>query len=340
MNRPPQTRNHWIIGLTLLILAFAATTFFDPDSSPGQSAKKPTPSKSSRPAVPPTDFAGIRKAAAAIRPLHAKMEKPKPGDWLAHHKETGQTFDEYMRDRKKRVCDQFSTMYIQPLGKFEGRQGKMLEQTADFMNRFFGMSVKSLETYTLDTLPADARRVHPEWKDKQILSTYILDDVLKPRRPKDAVAVLGLTASDLWPGEGWNFVFGQASLTDRVGVWSMYRFGDPDKSDDDYKICLRRTLATAVHETGHMLGLKHCTAYECGMNGSNNLRESDSRPIEFCPECQQKIWFTCGVDPQMRFRKLLDFAEEHELDEEAAYWRKATDGERDSETAEEQRNKN
>ena len=41
-------------------------------------------------------------------------------------------------------------------------------------------------TFTLDKLPASARRLHPEWKDPQILSTYILDDVLKPRRPKDA----------------------------------------------------------------------------------------------------------------------------------------------------------
>ncbi|MGE5192634.1 MAG: Zn-dependent protease, partial [Deltaproteobacteria bacterium] len=64
----------------------------------------------------------------------------------------------------------------------------------------------------------------------------------------------------LKPGEGWNFVFGQASLSDRVGVWSIYRFGNPEKSADDYKLCLRRTLATAVHETGHMLGIKHCTA--------------------------------------------------------------------------------
>jgi archaemetzincin len=295
-------------------------------ASRGQSAKKPPQPGGARPAsVAPTDFAAIRKAANAIRPLHSTMGKPKPGDWLAHHQETGQTFDEYMRDHKKRVCDLYETMYVQPLGKFEESQGKLLEQTADFMNRFFGMSVKTLDTFTLDILPANARRVHPEWKDKQILSTYILDDVLKPRRPRDAVAVLGLTASDLWPGEGWNFVFGQASLTDRVGVWSIYRFGDPDKSDDDCKLCLRRTLATAVHETGHMLGIKHCTAYECGMNGSNNLRESDSRPLEFCPECQQKIWFTCGVEPRARYRRLLEFAEKHELDDEAAYWRKAID---------------
>jgi archaemetzincin len=251
------------------------------------------------------------------------MGKPKPGDWLAHHKESGQTFYEYLRDHKKRVRDQFQTMYVQPLGEFEGTQAKLLEQTVDFMGRFYDMPVKTLDTYTLDKLPKSARRLHPEWSDPQILSTYILDDVLKSRRPRDAVAVLGLTASDLWPGEGWNFVFGQASLTDRVGVWSIYRFGDPDKSADDYKVCLRRTLATAVHETGHMLGIPHCTAYECGMNGSNSLPESDSRPLEFCSECQEKIWWTCGVEPNARYRKLLEFAEKHGLDDEAAYWQQA-----------------
>lgn len=31
------------------------------------------------------------------------------------------------------------------------------------------------------------------------------------------MAVLGLAALDLWPGEGWNFVFGQANLTERRG---------------------------------------------------------------------------------------------------------------------------
>ena len=94
--------------------------------------------------------------------------------------------------------------------------------------------------------------------------------MLKPKRPRDAVAVLALAALDLWPGEGWNFVFGQANLTERVGVWSLYRNGDPELGADAYTLCLRRTLKTATHETGHMLGIAHCTAYACGMNGSNS----------------------------------------------------------------------
>ena len=47
---------------------------------------------------------------------------------------------------------------------------------------------------------------------KQILTTHVLGEVLKPRLPKDAAAYIAFTASDLWPGEGWNFVFGQATL--------------------------------------------------------------------------------------------------------------------------------
>ncbi len=70
----------------------------------------------------------------------------------------------------------------------------------------------------------------------------MLDKVLRRRLPDDACVFLALTASDLWPGAGWNFVFGQALLRERVGVWSIYRNGDPTESDDAYRLCLRRTI--------------------------------------------------------------------------------------------------
>lgn len=37
------------------------------------------------------------------------------------------------------------------------------------------------------------------------------------RKPKDAFCVAGITMIDLNPRDTWNFVFGQASLTDGVG---------------------------------------------------------------------------------------------------------------------------
>ena len=71
-----------------------------------------------------------------------------------------------------------------------------------------------------------------------------------------------------------------------------------------------------------MFGIEHCTAYECGMNGSNNLTETDREPLAFCPECSAKIWWSCGVRPEKWYASLAEFAEQHEFKDEAALWRK------------------
>ena len=265
-------------------------------------------------------LARIRSAAERIKPLHSAKGKPQAGDWLLSHPEPGQTFDQYRVSRLNRPTATRTTIYVQPLGEFDEKQLPLIDDTTEMMHIYFGVPVKRLDPIALDEIPKKARRTHPEWGVKQILSTYVLD-LLKERRPRDAVAVIALTPSDLWPGQGWNFVFGQASLTDRVGVWSLARNGDPA---EDYPLVLRRTLKTAVHETGHMLGIRHCIAYQCGMNGSNNLEESDRTPLWFCPECEQKVWWACdGVDPPARYEALARFARKRNLTEAAKFWEKS-----------------
>ena len=70
-----------------------------------------------------------------------------------------------------------------------------------------------------------------------------------------------------------------------------------------------------------MLGIRHCTRYECGMNGSNHLHEADSQPFWFCPEDEMKVWWACRLDPADRYRSLAEFASTHGLDREAEFWR-------------------
>ena len=72
-----------------------------------------------------------------------------------------------------------------------------------------------------------------------------------------------------------------------------------------------------------MLGIPHCTQYECGMNGSNHRTEADSRPLWFCPEDEMKVWWACGVDPAKRYDRLAVFADAHGLVAEAKFWRKS-----------------
>ena len=261
----------------------------------------------------------LRTDAAKLQPLMQKKTRPAAGDWLAVHPEDGQTFDQYLASRPNRPTAERTTLYIQPIGDFTKAQEPLVKDTAEILRIHFGVPVKILDALPDAAIPDRARRTHPKWGMKQFLSAYILESVLLPRRPKDAVAVLGLTATDLFPQPSWNFVFGEASLGERVGVWSLARYGDVEK---DYATVLRRTLQVATHETGHMFGIEHCTLHECGMNGSNNLAESDRAPMPFCSVCDLKLWWACRLDPATRYTALADFAKTNSLAKEEAEWRR------------------
>jgi len=173
---------------------------------------------------------------ARLVPLFRPLGRPQPGDWLYHHPEPGQTYRQYLACGPVRPTSQHRVIYIQPLGEFNQTQRKVVDLTARFLHVYFQLPVKMRPAVSLDVVPERARRVHPTWGDKQILTGYVLDELLRPRMPRDACAMLALTTSDLWPGEGWNFVFGQASLRDRVGVWSIYRNGDPAESEEAFRL--------------------------------------------------------------------------------------------------------
>lgn len=270
------------------------------------------------------ELAPLLQKMDAIKPLHTPMGKPKLFDWLSEHAEQGQTFAEYLNcnpllpDKKRNI------LYVQPIGKFSEPQRQIVKLAADYLSRFFNLPVKIQEDVPLSRIPTTARRASPfEKGEEQLLTGYLLNELLKPHLPDDAVAMIGFTSSDLWPGQGWNFVFGQATLTDRVGVWSINRFGNPDYIYGDFQLCLLRTLKIASHETGHMFSMTHCTKYECNLSGSNHLGETDSRPLDVCPECTAKICWAMNYAPELRYQRLAEFCQQQGLTPEQKYFASA-----------------
>ncbi len=258
-----------------------------------------------------------------LEPIHESLGKPKPGDWLATQHECGQTFAEYIGCDPVRPQGNRTQIYVQPIGDMTETQRQIVELSAEFMGLYFNCEIVLLSPLSADVIPAHARRMGYSKFGEQFLSTYLWKDLLKSNLPPDALASIAFTATDLWPGEGWNYVFGQASTVDRVGVWSMARFGDPDESAEAFQTSLVRTLGTATHETGHMLSIKHCTAYECNMCGSNTLEEGDRHPIYLCPRCLTKVCWATRTHPLERFEKLAEFCQRHNMAEAESYYRRA-----------------
>lgn len=239
-----------------------------------------------------------------LEPFFEPMNPPEPDEWLATFKENGQTFEQYINQNPTLPTEKRQTLYIQPLGKFDAKQLRVINQTAEFLGIFYDLPIKTLPVKKFDKpLSMKNTRNNPYSRQEQVRTGYILDEILKPILPDDAAALIAFTNEDLYPDKNFNYVFGQATLENRVGVWSLYRLQE-GTSDN---IFLLRTLKIAAHETGHMFSIHHCAKYECLMSGTNHLGETDSRPVDACSECTAKIVWMRKQNPSERFKKLSAF---------------------------------
>jgi len=255
------------------------------------------------PAVPPDPFAFDPR-------FFEKKRKPKAGDWLASFREPGQTFVQYVVQRPKGLTDKRNTIVLQPIGQFSREESEVLEKLREFTSAFFQLRTRVEKPVPLPDRGQRKRNVGTmQWS--QYLTGTMMEDVLLPRLPNDAVCYLGITMADLYPGPGWNFVFGEASFDRRVGVYSLIRYtnrfwGLPE-TDESRSMFLRRSFKVLAHETGHVFSIAHCTVNECLMNGSNSLDEMDRSTMHLCPVCLHKLQWNLKLDVTRRYRQLRDF---------------------------------
>jgi archaemetzincin len=264
----------------------------------------------------------LRRAFSADALEFDPIPKPDPHDWLAVHPESGQTFNEFKTSRPNQPTESRRVIYLQPLGQFAADRSPSIEELREFAAAFFAMGVKALPPVSLDASKFTTRH-NPNTGNLQILTGDVLQ-FLKTRVPSDAFCVLAITMGDLYPEPSWNFVFGQASLRERVGVYSFARYdpafyGEP-RTPGCETLLLRRSCKVLAHETCHMFGLAHCTYFNCLMNGSNHLAESDGRPLHLCPVCLRKLQWSIGFDVLERYRALERFTRAGGFDDEASWF--------------------
>lgn len=273
--------------------------------------------------LPPVQRAAFENDAAFFKPIR----KPEPMDWLALHQEQGQTVDEYRRALSVfKPAAQQKTLCVLPLGQFDTDNAPSLDKLREYCTAFFGMETRIMEPVALDQVPAKRRTTMNRHVEKQQLLTSDILNWLPSRKPQDAYALIAVTMEDLYPDEKWSFVFGQAMLRGGAGVFSFARY-DPAfygeaRNEQSRALILQRSCKVLGHEMGHMFGLRHCVFYECLMDGSNHLGETDARPMHLCPVCLRKLQMGAGFDLLKREEALLKFFEGNAMQEEAGWTRR------------------
>jgi archaemetzincin len=261
-------------------------------------------------AIGPTDrLPDPLRRALEPRADFAPLPRSGPNDWLANHPESGQSVADFLRSRPRR-----------PDRQFIASASPSLAQLQAFAAAFFTLDVNVLPV--LDIAGSGVTtRLNPLTHNRQLLTTDILA-LLRRRMSNDAYATLGITMDDLYPDPSWNFVFGQASLQEGVGVYSFARY-DPRFNDPQARasgtLLLQRSCKVLAHEMTHMFGVQHCIYFHCLMNGSNHLAESDARPMHLCPVDLRKLQESIGFDVVERYRRLLEFYLSTGFTEEASW---------------------
>uniref|UniRef100_A0A8C2GMB1 Archaemetzincin-2 n=1 Tax=Cyprinus carpio TaxID=7962 RepID=A0A8C2GMB1_CYPCA len=260
-------------------------------------------------------------------------------DWIPAHPEDPQDFQSfYINPYRRSPSSGHNTIYIQTIGSFgEGEvvAVQYVEWLKDYCQAFYyGLVVKLLPPVTVAST-ACLFRINDNTHNLQLHAGELLN-FLKKKKPRDAFCIVGITMIDLYPRESWNFVFGQASLTDGMGVFSFARYDDNfyqrsyagrlkkniKLKQGDYSVfenyytppitstLLLRSCKTLTHEIGHIFGVKHCQWLNCVMQGSNHLEESDRRPLDLCPICLRKLQSAIGFKIADRYKALLHWIED------------------------------
>ena len=140
-------------------------------------------------------------------------------------------------------------------------------------------------------VPATVDPVVPgaeEWltpERSQLFSGRIVDSLLEYYPPPEGRGpeewILGLTAADLRAGRR-DFVFGEAALGGGWAVVSTARLGAAGEP------AMRERLAKeALHELGHLAGLRHCDRSLCLMHPAVDVADVDARRAVLCERCRR-----------------------------------------------------
>jgi len=280
---------------------------------------------SGRNAVRSKDAAMLEKYRFAFED-DSDFEKPR----ALENREPPQSFEDYVRSKPVRVTAKRTAIVIQPLGKFTADKKELIKKLGEFISLYFCCEVRIAQE---KDLPENGfrMRVTPDGKKswRQYKTGPILFGILKPNLSRDAVCYFGITMEDLYHKEDWNYLFGQASLQDRVALFSLCRYfshfwrgwGITRKSyvAAGEKLSTYRSMGVISHEIGHVFGLGHCQYYLCNMCYANSLDELDRYPVHLCPICLKKLCWNRGFDVLERYEKLREFYEKNGFGEEARW---------------------
>lgn len=208
-------------------------------------------------------------------------------------------------------------VYLLPFGNMKLEVEKLIKSEVEYLKAFLQLEVKILDRIPYDSIkkmgsiqtrmvPSSDFEYYSKMKGgtptlrEQIQASSFIDAVMKNGKPKDAIAVLGITEHDIYNPK-YNYLFGISELKDGVGLVSTFRLIDYGQ---ETKYNIRKVVSKQIV---NMFSIPNVKDFKCVMNFHNNIEELYGGKFELSPRALEKLRYAIGFDYTKRFDDLAKF---------------------------------
>lgn len=221
-------------------------------------------------------------------------------------------------------------VYILPFGNMKPEVEKIIQEEVEYLKAFLQLEVKVLDRIPYDSIkkktsiqtrmvPSSDFDYYSKMKGgtptltEQIQATSFIEAVMKKNKPKDAVAVLGITEHDIYNPK-YNYLFGISELKDGVGLVSTFRLIDYGQ---ETKHNIQKVVSKQIV---NMFSIPNVKDFKCVMNFHISIDELYRGKFDLSPRALEKLKYAIGFDYSKRFDDLAKFWTKENNKAEAKYY--------------------
>lgn len=238
---------------------------------------------------------------------------------------------DYINSNPNKIDSTRKVVYLIPFGNMKPEIEELIHGEIEYLGAFLQLEVKMLDRISFGSIkkvtsiqtrmvPSSDFEYFSQLKGgtptltEQIQASSFIDAVLKKTKPKDAVAVLGITEHDIYNPK-YNFLYGISELKDGVGLVSTFRLIDYGQ---ETKYNIRKVISKQIV---NMFSIPNVRDFKCVLNYHNDMEELHYGEFDLSPRALEKLKYAIEFDYSKRFDDLAKFWKKEGNVEEVKYYK-------------------
>lgn len=241
-----------------------------------------------------------------------------------------QSLTDFIKSNPNKVDSIKKVIYLLPFGNMTPEVEKIIQSETKYLKAFLQLEVKVLDRIPYDSIkkisliktrlvPDSEFNYYSKMKGgtptlrEQIQADSFIKVFMQNNKPKDAIAVLGITEHDIYNPK-YNYLFGTSELKDGIGLVSTFRLID---YGDETKYNIRKVTSKQIV---NMFSISNVKDFKCVMNFHKSIDDLYKGEFNLSPRALEKLKYAIGFEYSKRFNDLAEFWAKENNKEEVKYY--------------------